>query len=102
MAKASWFRMLLVLLLLAGQYTGYAHAITHLADPAPTRDGAPVEGAKVCDLCLLSGHLSDALVASTQFLRAPAPPLPRFITELLGHTPRLLRAFYSRAPPAVS
>ncbi len=99
MTSARWFRALLVLLLLLGQYAGHAHALSHLADPPPAREGAPVDGAKVCELCLLSGHLADALVAPAFALRVPSPELLQSLWLAADHSPRLQRAFRSRAPP---
>ncbi|MGN6704375.1 MAG: DUF2946 family protein [Burkholderiaceae bacterium] len=110
--------LLLALLLLFSQQAGFVHALSHLGDrqagdvSVGTNNGndsgndigaAPVKKAPaghVCEQCLSFAQIGAALPPS-----APCLPVDRAVDAailLLVSTPagaRLLRAFWSRAPP---
>ena len=95
--------VLLSVLLVAIQQFGFAHALTHLANPAPQKnsrtDGQhPAE--KVCIECIVFAQLGTAL--SAQPPAAPVLPADTLVVAATFRTfaPEFVPAFHSRAPPS--
>jgi hypothetical protein len=92
-------RLLLALCLLFAQQVLAAHAAAHTAQVASQKDSTP-NHAKLCEACVLSAQLHDALVGQAALLldvRAPGACVAR---TAASHSPQPARSYRSRAPPA--
>src|SRR5258706_11908576 len=95
--------VLLSVLLVAIQQFGFAHALTHLANPAPQKnsrtDGQhPAE--KVCIECVVFAQLGTALTAHPTIIPALVPDAIVLESSFRVFDPEFVPAFHSRAPPS--
>jgi hypothetical protein len=93
---------MLALLLVAIQQAGFAHALTHLANPPSpksSRTDSQHPAEKVCTECVAFAQLGSALTAKA----APATVLPPRVeiasAPFRGFDPAFVSYFQSRAPP---
>jgi hypothetical protein len=90
-------RLTLALCLLLSQQALLAHTISH-AVKATQQDSAP-DKHRICDLCVLSAHLKDALLGQAKLV-VDAMPQPRVeSTTWAARVPGAIPAYRSRAPP---
>jgi hypothetical protein len=87
------------LCLLFAQQVLVAHAVAHAAKAASQQDSAPGH-AKLCDACVLSAQLNDALVGQAALLADVRAPICCVAHAGASHRPQPARAYRSRAPPA--
>jgi hypothetical protein len=92
-------RLLLALCLLFAQQVLAAHAVAHTAKHASQQDSAPGQ-AKLCDACVLSAQLNDALVSQAALLVDDRAPVACIAQAVTAHRPQPARPYRSRAPPA--
>jgi uncharacterized coiled-coil protein SlyX len=93
------FRLLLALCLLFAQQVLVAHAVAHTVKAASQQDTAPGHG-KLCEACVLSAQLNDALVGQAALLVDVRAPLACIAQAVSALHPRPTRSYRSRAPPA--
>ncbi len=95
--------LLLGLLLVLVQQIGYAHALSHLGNPAaprPVRGDTQHPAEKACTQCVMSAQLGTALTSSVPAAPVAMAPYERATVQShrapdLGASP----PFLSRAPP---
>ena len=94
---------LLACLLALVQPIGYAHALSHLANPnapRPTRSDTPHPAEKVCMQCASVAQLGSALPAHVAPMPIVAVAYERPIAAIeRDHSPSGSPPFLSRAPP---
>jgi hypothetical protein len=98
-AKRALIHVLFAFALLLAQQAMLGHWATHLGKPASSQD-QKVPDNKVCDYCVLSAQLASALVGKVVVVGADPAGIASVFPALRGFSPRPLRAFSSRAPPA--
>ena len=101
----SLLSLVLALLLVTIQQFGFAHALSHLANPSsqrPTRSDTQHPAEKVCIECVAFAQIGSGLTGA---LPAATAPPAQFAEPLLPdrvHDPVFVPAFRSRAPPLAS
>jgi hypothetical protein len=98
-AQALISRLLLALCLLFAQQVATAHGVAHAAKAASQQDSAPGH-AKLCDVCVLSAQLNDALVGDAALLADVRAPVACIAQAVTAYRPQPARPYRSRAPPA--
>lgn len=90
-----WFPLwLLVLTLLWGQASAYAHTLGHL------KDSDSAKHAHVCELCVAQADLGSAAPSATSALHLPAVTYDWLIVDACSAAASRLSAPRARAPPA--
>ena len=89
----------LVLALLVTQQSAFSHAVSHLAGQSAPAQDQKLPDSKVCDKCVLSAQLPDALHAEATALYVEAPDYVRGTAQAHAFAPRSTPCFRSRAPP---
>jgi hypothetical protein len=92
-------RLLVALCLLFSQQVLAAHAVTHTAKVASQQDSTPGH-AKLCEVCVLSAQLNDALVGQAAMLVDVRAPVTCIAQAITARRPQSTRPYRSRAPPA--
>jgi hypothetical protein len=84
---------------LFAQQVATAHGVAHAAKAASQQDSAPGH-AKLCDVCVLSAQLNDALVGDAALLADVRAPVACIAQAVTAYRPQPARPYRSRAPPA--
>jgi hypothetical protein len=96
--------LLMACLLVAIQQIGFAHALTHLANPAQKSSGSdklhPAE--KVCIECVAYAQIGSGLTGAALPVLPPAPNIAAAASPFRSFSPEFTPAFRSRAPPAIA
>jgi hypothetical protein len=96
-APSLLIRLVLAACLLLSQQALVAHAISHTVQSSQ-KDSAPDKN-RVCDVCVLSAHLKDALLGQSKLV-FEAMPQPRVqASAWAARVPSTSPAYRSRAPP---
>jgi hypothetical protein len=102
--RPTFLRVLLVLLLLASQQMGMAHAFSHLH--APLHKDSPDHNLpceQTCDQCLAFASIGSALTSPTIALFAVPATNPKWVAEQSERfIPATVVPFDSRAPPSIT
>ena len=89
----------LTLILGGAQVAAACHEITHVAASSDARD-LHASSSHDCPTCLLAAAIGGAATApSTAVLAAPDTALAAPVVAACAFTPRIVRAYASRAPP---
>jgi hypothetical protein len=101
-AQRVLMRLLMVLVLLAGQDFALVHAYTHPPQRAPVsgQDRGLPHG-KFCAQCLECSHLAHALPCIVIIPPSAATLEPQALPAPGSHVASLVLGFHSRAPPAL-
>lgn len=101
-AQPVLMRLLMVLVLLAGQHFALVHAYTHLPHRAPLsgQDRGLPHG-KFCPQCLECSHLAHALPCTVIIPPSTATLQPQVLPAPRCFVASLVLGFRSRAPPAL-
>jgi hypothetical protein len=92
-------RLLLALCLLFAQQVLIGHAVAHTVTASSQQDSAPGD-AKLCEACVLSAQLNDALVSQAALLVDDRAPVACIARATASHCLQPARPYRSRAPPA--
>ena len=101
----SLLSVVLACLLVAIQQFGFAHALSHLANPNPQRStrGDPQHPAeKVCLECVAFAQIGTGLTGQVPVVADAAPRFIVVATPVRYHDPAFVPSFRSRAPPALA
>lgn len=93
-------RLAVALCLLLSQQGLIAHAVTHTLKEAQ-RDSTP-DKTRVCDVCVLSAQIKDALLSQARLVIEPMPQPRIETTPCTARDPSPTRPYRSRAPPTLS
>jgi hypothetical protein len=94
--------LVLALLLVAIQQAGFAHALTHLSNPAPqnsSRNDSQHPAQKACIDCIVFAQLGSALPSTPATAIVAPPHIAVATTAIRVHDPAFVPYFHSRAPP---
>jgi hypothetical protein len=94
--------LLLATLLVAIQQLGFAHALTHIANPVTksgSRNDAPLSADKVCIECLAFAQLGGGLTTHAPPVLEPAATPPFAARSPVSWQATFTPHFHSRAPP---
>ena len=94
-------RLLLALCLLFAQQVLAGHAVAHTFKAASQQDSTHGH-AKLCEACVLSAQLNDALIGQAALLLDVRAPVACVAHATASHCPQPARPYRSRAPPAHS
>ena len=87
------------------QQIAFAHALTHLQNPAaprPARGDTQYPAEKACTECVLFAQMGAALSAAVPHIVAVVQPTVLPTVPFVAITPELIPAFRAQAPPLPS
>jgi hypothetical protein len=96
--------VLLACLLVVIQQLGFAHALSHLANPnsqQSSRKDTQHPAEKVCIECVVFAQIGAGLTGQAPRVAAAAPQLEVVAAPARVFDPEFIPAFQSRAPPAL-
>ncbi|MEO8132542.1 MAG: hypothetical protein ABI831_00985 [Betaproteobacteria bacterium] len=96
--------LLMACLLVTIQQIGFAHALSHLGNPAQrsSRGDQPHPAEKVCIECVAYAQIGAALTGAVPAAVPPAAHIAVATPPLRSFSPEFIPAFNSQAPPAAA